>query len=675
MKVYRFLSIVFLLLLISLSVIINAKNSFYITNQPPLMEQPYVALPLGAIQPEGMLKKMLEIQRDGLTGHLDELYNVVCGDNNGWLGGTGDGWERGPYWIDGLTPLAYILNDELLKKKVQKWVEWSIQNQREDGYFGPRPLAEGYQKIPGTQQGMREDWWPKMVMLKVLQQYYTATNDARVLSLMTRYFGFMHKNLNEKPLGFVTWWAEQRGGDNLLIIYWLYNITKDQWLLDLANKVYKQTTPWAEWFGGDFFAKQNPYPSAHCVNVAMGVKTPAIYFQQTGDSTLLSDIKKGLKTIKNVHGVANGMYGGDEAMHGNDPTTGSEFCSAVELMYSFENIIPITGDLYYADYLEKIAYNVLPTQHDDSFSIKQYFQQANQIKLTYDNRNFFNDGYGRIVYGLLTGYPCCTANMHQGWPKFVQNLWYATSDNGLAALIYGASKVTAKVAGGEEVSMEQITDYPFSENVKIVYTSPKSVVFPLHLRVPGWCRIAEIQINGKFYKNSPGNSVVILKRAWNKNDEISLKFPMEIQSTRWVENSVAIERGPLLFALKIQEQWEKCEGIDFKEPHWEVYPKTPWNYGISSSAIRDYDFKIVQKKEFADMPWNLDNCPVSIFTKGQRIPEWKEYNNSAGRLPRSIVNSYEEEETIELIPYGCTVLRISQFPQVKKVERVKNESD
>ena len=201
-----------------------ARNAYYITNQAPLQAQPYVALPLGAIQPHGFLLKMLELQRDGLTGRLDSIYQLVCGPNNGWLGGTGDSWERGPYWIDGLVPLAYILDDPKLKAKAQQWIEWSIKSQRPSGYFGPFPHPEGAPLIQGTQQTISEDWWPKMVMLKAMQQYYTATNDQRVISLMDRYFRYQLKNLPVNPLGKWTFWAEQRGGDNLQIVLWLYNI-------------------------------------------------------------------------------------------------------------------------------------------------------------------------------------------------------------------------------------------------------------------------------------------------------------------------------------------------------------------------------------------------------------------------------------------------------------------
>lgn len=180
---------------------VQSGNKFYIANQKPLVEQPYMPLPLGSIRPQGMLLEMLNRQRDGLTGCMDSVYNVVCGDRNGWLGGTGDGWERGPYWIDGLLPLAYILDDQTLKEKALKWVEWSLNNQREDGNFGPKPLPEGYIKMSGVQQEMRDDWWPKMVMLKVLQQYYMATKDKRVIDFMIRYFKYQQETLPKYPLG------------------------------------------------------------------------------------------------------------------------------------------------------------------------------------------------------------------------------------------------------------------------------------------------------------------------------------------------------------------------------------------------------------------------------------------------------------------------------------------
>ncbi|ULQ54612.1 beta-L-arabinofuranosidase domain-containing protein [Flavihumibacter fluvii] len=638
-------------------------NPYYITNQPPLHPQQYTALPLGSIYPKGWLLEMLELQRNGLTSNLDSVYAEVCGPTNAWLGGNGDAWERGPYWLDGLVPLAYILDDPQLKNKAKQWIEWSLTHQRDDGYFGPQPPAKALPYVKGVQNTDHEDWWPKMVMLKVLQQYYTATEDKRVLQLMSRYFKYMLKQLPQQPLDHWTFWGAQRGGDNLAVVYWLYNITRESFLIELGDLIYKQTTPWKSIFTDGTMARINPYPQFHCVNVAQGIKTPAIYFQRTGDSSYLRSVKTGLETIRNVHGFANGMYGADENMHGNDPTQGSELCSAVEMMFSFESLLPITGDVAYADYLEKIAFNVLPAQHNDNFTLRQYFQQPNQIKITYDHHNFFDENDGRLAMGLLTGYPCCTANMHQGYPKYIQNLWYASADEGVAALVYGSSEVTLKVRGGHTVSFSEETNYPFEDRIRFKYTANKAVEMPFHLRIPAWCQQASITINGKPEQQPKGNQVIVINRIWNPGDVIELHLPMEISTSRWAENSIAIERGPILYALKISEEWKSKKNNDFPQAYNEVLPKSPWNYGITEDAIKNRQFNVIQNKLVAAMPWNLKNAPISITVKGKRLDQWKEYNHSAGKLPVSrVASNGAKEETITLIPYGCTTLRISEFP-------------
>ena len=197
----------------------------YAAPKPGLIETPYQELPLGAIKPKGWLLEMLVRQKDGSTGSMDKQYPLVMGSRNGWLGGDGDQWERGPYWVDGLLPLAYILQDKALIAKVKPWIEWSIKSQTPDGYFGP---SKDYPGENGVQRDNARDWWPKMVMLKILKQYYSATGDKRVITLMTNYFKYQLNELPTKPLDHWTYWAKFRAGDNLAIVYWLYNKTGDQ---------------------------------------------------------------------------------------------------------------------------------------------------------------------------------------------------------------------------------------------------------------------------------------------------------------------------------------------------------------------------------------------------------------------------------------------------------------
>lgn len=664
---------VLLLMVIAGSCFFEAKaqaESNYTNNRYPLQRKAYMELPLGSIRPEGWLREMLIRQKNGATGQMDKLYPLVMGQRNGWLGGDGDQWERGPYWIDGLLPLAYLLDDDKLKKKAQPWIEWTLKSQREDGFFGPE---KDYPGEPGIQRDNSQDWWPRMVMLKVLQQHYSATGDERVISFMRNYFQYQLKTLPQKPLGHWSFWAELRGCDNLQAVYWLYNITGDSFLLELAKIIHKQSFSFVDMIDRGDLRRIN---TIHCVNLAQGIKEPVIYYQQDPDKKYIQAVKKGFQDIRQFHGQPQGMYGGDEALHGNNPTQGSELCSAVELMYSLEKMMEITGDIDFADHLERIAFNALPTQVSDDFMTKQYFQQANQVMVTRHRRNFDQEHGGTdITFGLLTGYPCCASNMHQGWPKFTQNLWYATPDGGLAAFVYSPSEVTAEVGKNCTVKISEETSYPFSDKIRFVIRSVdakgKKTMFPLHLRIPKWCKLAEIQVNGKPESAVQGGQTSIINRTWTEGDYVELRLPMEVSTSSWYENAVAIERGPLVYALKMEEKWERKEFHEqgFGTHYYEVTSATPWNYGLidfdRSKINETAKVTIHTSKQESNFPWNLENAPIDIKMKARLIPTWQLYNEMAGPQPYSFNSGAEgEEKEITLIPYGCTTLRISEFPIV-----------
>lgn len=661
---------VILVCLVYLSSCRQNQESIYANNRSPLSPNAFIELPLGAIQAQGWLEERLIRQKNGLTGHLDEMYPLVMGETNGWLGGDGDQWERGPYWIDGLLPLAYILNDSASKQKVQRWIEWTLNSQRDDGYFGPQKAYPN--DIPGVQRDNPEDWWPKMVMLKVLQQYYSATKDERVIPFMTKYFHYQLKELPSKPLDFKTFWPRYRGGDNLMVVLWLYNITGDKDLLKLADIIYQQTF--------DFFTTFNTKNwwatgSMHCVNLAQGLKTPAIYAQYKNKKPNLATLKSGFNDIKTFLGYPHGGFGGDEALHGNNPTQGTELCTLVEYMFSLEKMLQISGDTDYAEHIERLAFNALPAQSDDDYMNRQYFQQTNQVCVTKHDRNFDTNHAGNdILFGLLNGYPCCTANMHQGYPKFVQNLWYATSDNGLAALLFSPSTVTAKVGDGTVVSITEKTDYPFSETISFSVNPQTKVAFPLYLRIPSWCKKASVSVNTVPVDLKTANGLLCINRTWNKKDMVEITFPMEVRISRWYERSAAVERGPLVYALKMNEQWtnKRFVGEDAKwhgTNYWEVTSETPWNYALVECPDEKIaeQYQVIQEK-VSLFPWNSNSAPVQIKTQAKRLPHWKMYNESAGPVPYSIAYGmpYAETDSITLIPYGCTKLRITEFPLVGK---------
>lgn len=661
-----------ILLAMAFSAMAGATESRLVTNRAPLVPSEYVELPLGSIKAEGWLKEMLLRQASGATGHMDELYPEVMGKRNGWLGGDGDQWERGPYWIDGLLPLAYILDDKGLKEKVRPWVEWILASQREDGFFGP---SKDYPYEPGVQRDNSHDWWPRMVALKILQQYWSATGDGRVIDFMTRYFKYQLKTLPENPLGHWTFWATYRMCDNLQAVYWLYNITGDGFLLELGDLLHSQGFDFAEYFNTGGLRR---FGSIHCVNLAQGLKEPAVYWQRTADRKYLDALEKGFSDMRLLHGQPQGMFGGDEGIHGAAPTQGAELCSVVELMYSLEKIVAITGDTRYADHLERIAFNALPTQISDDFMYKQYFQQPNQITASRVRGNFYEDDFHAhtdVVFGTRSGYACCYSNMHQGWPKFTQSLWFATADGGVAAMHYAPSEVTLNIAG-RDVTIKETTSYPMSDvlTFSVSMKGRKSLRFPFRFRVPRWCREASLKVNGEIVGTAPDHGMIVLERDWKDGDVAELVLPMEVKVSRWYENSASVERGPLVYALPLSEKWEKKqfpehEYAQFGKEYNEVTTTDKWNFGLLTRVVDNpsgqTEVTVDEKKVKSEYFWNLENAPVRIRVAAKEIPFWTEYGGMAGPIPFSVRSTDTPEQMVELVPYGCTTLRITEFPVVR----------
>ena len=669
----RFITLMAAMAIATMAYSSDGLSNLYKNNRQPLLQKDYIELPLGSIKAEGWMQDQLLRMKNGMTGNLDQVYEKVMGPRNGWLGGDGDVWERGPYWIDGLLPLAYILDDETLKEKVKPWIEWTLASQKPNGYFGPdtdRPYEAGLQR------NNAHDWWPKMVMLKIMQQHYSATGDQRVIDFLTKYFKYQLAELPKTPLGHWTFWGEQRGGDNLMIVYWLYNITGDEFLLELGELIHKQTFNWTGVFlNQDHLSRPL---SLHCVNLAQGFKEPVVYYQKNKDSKQIDAVKKAVTDIRRTIGLPTGLWGGDELLRVGEPTTGSELCTAVEMMFSLEEMLEITGDVQWADHLERVAYNALPTQITDDFSARQYYQQTNQIAITREWREFTTPHEDTdILYGELTGYPCCTSNLHQAWPKLVQNLWYATAENGLAALVYAPSSVKAKVANGITVQVKEETNYPFDETINFKFSfedkKVKKAFFPFHVRIPAWCKGAKVCINGTPVEvDAYSGEIAQIKREWKQGDVLSLELPMQVTSSSWYEGAVVIERGPLLYALKMNEKWEKKsfepEKQKFGNWYYEVTSDTPWNYTFKKDMLTPKNIQqhfIVEKKDNLNgYPWNVENAPITIKVQAYPLNGWTEYRGSTGKVPYYTQQGvdYGQPQPIELIPYGCTTLRITEFP-------------
>jgi hypothetical protein len=639
-----------------------SKTSSQVANNTSLTPGAFQFLPLGSIYPRGWLRNQLLIQANGLSGHLDETWDDV-GPNSGWLGGNGESWERGPYYLDGLVPLAYLLQDARLKEKAQRFVEWTLSHQSPDGMIGP---------------ASSDDWWPRMVMLKALTQYQEYTGDDRVIPVIHKYFRHQLAALPSRPLKD---WGRFRWQDELLTVLWLHRRSSEPYLLDLARLLKQQGHDWmAQSANFQYtkpttrdFVKLNKQKglrdlslAVHGVNNAQGIKAGAVWSLISGEAADRQASIKMISELEKYHGLPNGMFSCDEHLAGMNPSQGAELCSVVEYMFSLEHCLAITGDPSIGDRLERLAFNALPGTFNDDMWAHQYNQEPNQVECSLHHKPWTTDGPESNLYGLAPNFGCCTANFHQGWPKFAASLFMsagAENADGLAAMIYAPCEVLTVIKGIPVHIVEQ-TDYPFRGVVRLEVTPASPVKFPLHFRIPAWAANARILVNGKAMPAIEPGTFAHVDRNWQARDTVEINFPMRTRVSRWFNESIAVERGPLVFSYGIGENWVKLRDRRMTAD-WQVFPASQWNYALKVDADAPDSGISVLETPVTEVPFSRQHAPVTLAVKARRLNSWRAEDGAADPPPQSPVTTEEPEETISLIPYAAAKLRITAFPQCK----------
>ena len=625
----------------------------------------FLPLPLTAISPQGWLAKQLRIQADGLTGHLDEFWPDV--KDSQWFGGSAEGWERAPYWLDGALPLAWLLDDKPLKSRIKGYLDYIMDHQRQDGWYGPYVPPK---QVKGRAQTY--DLWAFFLMNKVLVQYHAITGQDRILRVVEKCLRAINNLIDTYPLHR---WGKFRWFENLIAIAYLYDRKRESWLLDLARKHQDQGFDYMDFFRQADVTVPTPRRGRwkwdkHVVNIGMAVKAYPLWARFSGAAEDRKFVYEMQDILDRYHGQATGMFSGDECLAGRNPLQGSELCAVVEYMYSLEHCQFLLGDTMFGDRLEKLAFNALPATFSPDMWAHQYDQQTNQVQCTINPDHMWTtNGPESNLYGLEPNYGCCTSNMHQGWPKFAAHLWMQTLDGGLAAAAYAPSRVRFRAKDGP-VDIVLETDYPFRDRLTFRIKAERSVKFPLILRIPAWAAGAELSLDGSLLPSPRPGTFHRIDRRWDSDTELVLRLPMKVTSHKGYNGAVSLERGPLVYALRLKEKWTRVnKDKPFREePHadWEVRPDGEWNYGLlvdQNSPEKSLSF---EEYPMGEKPFSPEGSPVRAAVWGRKIPNWAMRHGWADETPPPPVESVEPKERLELIPYGCTNIRITEFPQLKK---------
>ncbi|GAA1487554.1 beta-L-arabinofuranosidase domain-containing protein [Brachybacterium sacelli] len=621
----------------------------------PRLHQAATTLPPGAIRPRGWLERQLRLQAEGITGRLQEIWPDV-GPDSGWLGGPGEDWERGPYYLDGLVPLAHALGDQGLIAKARPWIEWMLASQRADGFFGP---------------DRNEDWWPRMVAAKVLVQHADATGDERVAPFLLRWHRYQHEHLPSRPLSD---WGRARGAEDVLTIAWTFRATGQEWLLELAALVQEQTFDWNQYLTTDLITGQAQVftHSTHGVNVAQGLKTGATAHLLDGDPAHRERTEAALANLERWHGQAHGWFSGDEWLGGREATAGIETCLVVEMMHTAGTLSRIFGDAVHGDRLESLALNLLPASSDPRMRAHQYHQQGTQIEASVARRNWSYSSDDANVFGLEPHFGCCTANLHQGWPKFATSLWARDTDGGLRAVAYAPAEIRAD-SGGTPVTITVETEYPFEETVRLrVEAVDGGARFPLRLRIPTWCEQPELTVDGVRVPARPGpDGHVELARDWAGTTLVALTLPMRARILRRERQAAAVHLGPLVMVASPGETWTavpEAPGLG----EWEIHPRTTWNWALTD--LEDAPRWRVGRGAVPEAPFALGEA-TWLEATGCRVRAWEKDGASADVPPAGPVLDHGPVHTFRLVPYGTARLRVMEFPVAGAWRSAGNEQE
>ena len=648
---------------------------------------------LSSVEPEGWLRRYLEKQRDGLTGHLE-----VAGfpfDTNGWAGRriytqgeeeSEEHWwpyEQTGYWVDGMIRCGHLLGDEFLLGKARKSLDYVLDHADADGYLGLQFLKQPRERYR----------WPHAVFFRAMMAEYSATKDKRIV-----------KALRDHYLSGTSPHCYHRDICNVEIMLWVYERTKDKRLLKMAVKAYEEYNRATEEPGPDVHPLNGRVDTtvkgmlsgrrgfSHGVTYNEICKLGALLYVHTGNRRHLRATVNAYRKIDKFHMLIDGVHSSTERLRGKEPLDSHETCDIADYTWAVGYLLQITGEAAYADKIERACFNAGPGAVTSNFRAVQYFSCPNQVIADKaSNHNAYRRGGARMSYRPEPHVACCPGEVNRIMPNYAGRMWLGDGKGGLVAALYGPSRITAKVGAKQQaVTIVQETDYPFSEVIDFSIRTAGPVRFGLTLRVPGWCRRARLEVNGRAHGGKlRAGSFVKITRTFEQNDRVRLVLPMDVKLSRWPKGGVGVERGPLVYALRIEEDWrvDKEEKNQTKEfPAWNLYPASAWNYALDLTSDDVKEKVEVVHKAMSAEPWSIDSAPIELHVPARKVRGWKivrskkvvaepetlgiikgnfaltpdlpEAKSLRKRLSKKV-------ETVRLVPYGCTKLRIAVFPKCK----------
>ncbi len=540
----------------------------------------------------GLLGKALAANHTGRLTHFitDETSPAIAlfdperasrNHEGDWYG------EHAGKWLYAAAKSASRTGDEKLVANVQRVAEYLVGIQDSDGYLGTyaaerrftRKQPPGPRAWDGAPSKRTWDIWTHSYLILGLLEVHKHFPNPRYLAAAGRIGDLCWTTLTIGGID-ITELGNHHGMSATVLLdaaVDLHVATGDQKYLDLARLILLQADKRPELeLLRQALARTDAadISTGKAYQLCWNMVGLAKLHQATGDAQYLRAVQNVWDSIRKHHlTLGGGPWGGvghrsREVFNHHSvfsPNGYVETCATLSWIQLNRELLSVTGEAKYAEEVECAAYNDLLGAQAPNGEDWCYYSFPN----------------GKRVY--TTYWRCCKSSGAMALEELPALAYILTTEQQISINLYGPSQAVIPTAFAGMVRLEQITQYPFAGEIRILIKPENTTTFSIRLRIPSWAHGAGIHVNGVEWQTVivPG-AYAVVDREWQANDEITLRLPMQPklhwQVSRSVQESkepdrstieqcvmqynyMAITRGPLVYATGLIDNFKTHETL------------------------------------------------------------------------------------------------------------------
>ncbi|MEL0456043.1 glycoside hydrolase family 127 protein [Flavobacteriaceae bacterium SZ-1-7] len=530
------------------------------------------------VESQNTLPYMWELYHNDSVSHAYANFKIAAGLEKGKH--AGPSFHDGDFYkiMEGMASTYAVTKDSELDKQMDEAIDMFAKVQRADGYINTPVLIEERWGTLGPDELKKQLGFEKYNMGHLMTSacvHYRATGKINFLEVAKGVAEFLYDFYKKASPELA---RNAICPSHYMGIVEMYRTINDPRYLELANNLIdiRGTTN----DGTDDNQDRIPFRKQ---TTAMGHAVRANYlyagvadlYAETGEEKLMENLESIWEDVvyrkMYITGGCGALYDGvspDGTVY--DPsyvqkihqaygrpyqlpnaTAHTETCANIGNVLWNWRMLQLTGDAKYTDVMELAFYNSVLS----GVSLQgTEFCYNNPLNVSDDLP--FKQRWGHEREGYIAWSNCCAPNVTRTLAQ-VNNYAYNISEEGLYVNLYGSNHLKTETSKGENIEMEQQTNYPWDGKIQLKIMKAPKKEFSIFLRIPGWSEGSEIKING----NSSNESIISgsyskLKRKWKKGDVIELNIPMPVQLMQAnplveeTKNQVAVKRGPIVYCLE-----------------------------------------------------------------------------------------------------------------------------